>query len=339
VSRSVQFVDPDDRTLPLTRSGDWLESAAGRRYPIVGDIPRFVDEVDPRQAQTAGSFGYKWTRGVDWGFKPGHQEVVWAFWRDVFGWESPADLQSMVSGKIVLDAGCGSGMSLGQFVDWPAEVAAVDISQAIDSCRGHFGDRPHVSFAQADLCRLPFADEVFDVVWSNGVLHHTPSVFASLQAIVRHLKRGGLVIFYIYVKKPPIREFVDDHVRGLIAPAEPEEAWRRAEAITALGRSLSAITQPLEIVQDVPELGIVRGTYNLQRFLYYHVMKCYWNDALSFDDNTHVNFDWYHPMYAHRHSADEVRGWLSELSLDLVSLRVSQSGLATVARKREAPRA
>jgi ubiquinone/menaquinone biosynthesis C-methylase UbiE len=69
----------------------------------------------------------------------------------------------------VLDAGAGA--SLKQF-DWPSAVVAADISAAIDKCRGHFANRPHVSYVQADLNRLPFADDVFDVIWSNGVLHH-----------------------------------------------------------------------------------------------------------------------------------------------------------------------
>ena len=320
--------------MPLAPRAGWLESASGHRYPIVGGIPRFVGDMDAGQAQTAESFGFKWTRGAHWGFEPEHQPVVWEFWRDVFGWERPDDLRALVAGKVLLDAGCGSGASLNQFVDWPAEIAAVDISPAVDACYRRFGSRGHITFAQADLCALPYGDEVFDVVWSNGVLHHTPNVFTSLEALTRHLKRDGLVIFYIYAKKAPIREFVDDHIRRDVATLPPEEAWRRMEAITALGRSLAAITQPLEIEMDVPELGIAKGTYNLQRFLYYHALKCYWNPAMTFEDNVHVNFDWYHPTYAHRHTVPEVRAWLHALGLAEVSLRRSESGISVVARKR-----
>ncbi len=313
--------------------GDALVSPSSAAYPIVNGIPRFVASHDPSQEQTAKSFGYKWTRDAHWGFEPEHHDVVWAFWREVFGWRGPEDLRALVEGRVVLDAGCGSGSSLKQFVDWPSEIAAVDISVAVDACRHHFADRPHVTFAQADLCALPFGDDVFDVIWSNGVLHHTPSVFGTLGRIVRHLKPGGTIVFYIYVRKAPIREFVDDHVRQAIASLPPEAAWERAAAITAFGRSLSRITQDLVVDEDVPELGIRRGTYNLQRFLYYHMLKCYWNPAMSFDDNTHVNFDWYHPMYAHRHTPEEVRGWLPALGLRERSLRVSDSGIAVVADK------
>jgi SAM-dependent methyltransferase len=332
----VVFVDPADRNEPLTRRGDWLESRTGRCYPIRNGVPRFADtpgEQDEGQAQTADSFGFKWTRDAHWGFAPEHQPIVWGFWREVFGWSGPNDLRAIMSGKTVLDAGCGSGASLNQFVDWPAEVAAVDISSAVDVCQRRFSERPHVAFAQADLMTLPFADESFDIVWSNGVLHHTPSVFRSLEALVRHLKRGGLMIFYIYGKKAPIREFADDHVRRQVSGLPPQAAWKRMEAVTALGRSLSAITEPLVIEEDIPELGIAKGTYNLQRFIYYHVLKCYWNPAMAVDDNVHVNFDWYHPVYAHRHTEEEVRGWLQTLGLDELMLRRSDSGIAVMARR------
>ena len=330
----IQLVDPEDRTQPLHERDGRLLSAAGRAYPIVDGIPRFVAHADRGQEQTADSFGFKWTRDAHWGFEPEHQRVVWDFWHDIFGWDGPEDLRALMAGKVVLDAGAGAGASLRQFVDWPSAIVAADISAAIDRCRDRFADRPHVSYMQADLTQLPLADDVFDIVWSNGVLHHTPNTFESLRAIVRHLKVGGLVVFYIYVKKAPIREFVDDYLRDRVADLPPAEAWTRMEGVTALGRSLAAITEPITVSEDVPDLGIRRGTYNLQRLLYYTMLKCYWNPAMTFDDNVHVNFDWYHPRYAHRHTPEEVRAWLTALGLDEQSLRVSDSGIAVIARKR-----
>ena len=49
------------------QSGSELVSPLGNRYPIRDGIPRFVADVDAGQAQTAESFGYKWTRHANWG--------------------------------------------------------------------------------------------------------------------------------------------------------------------------------------------------------------------------------------------------------------------------------
>ncbi|HUQ86863.1 MAG TPA: class I SAM-dependent methyltransferase [Vicinamibacterales bacterium] len=328
----IDFVDPKDRTSPLRISGEALVSPSGTRYAMVDGVPNFTAVADAGQAQTSTSFGFKWNKQPDWGFKPGHTEVVWSIWKDFFGWDGPAELERLMRGKVVLDAGCGAGTALNQFVDYPAALAAVDISEAIHACHARFGSRPNIQFAQADLTELPFRDGAFDVIWSAGVLHHTPDTFQSLKALRRHLKPGGRMIVYVYVKKAPLREYADDYVREQIAHLAPDEAWRHMAALTSFARSLSAIKGDLVIDEDVPELGFRKGTYNVQRFVYYNLFKCFWNDALSFEDNVHVNFDWYHPRYSHRHSPDEVRGWLDTLSLESERFHVSDSGISVIAR-------
>jgi SAM-dependent methyltransferase len=52
-----------------------------------------------------------------------------------------------------------------------------------------------VELAQVDAKRLPFADEMFDVVMSNSIIHHIPEPLAVLQQAVRVAKAGGLLFF------------------------------------------------------------------------------------------------------------------------------------------------
>ena len=332
----IDFVDPHDRETPLVTDGDRLVSPLGHHYPVVDGVPNFTNIADAGQEQTSKSFGFRWNKLPDWGFKPGHKEVVWSFWKDFFGWDGPKQLEELMRGKIVLDAGCGSGAALGQFAEYPASLAAVDISEAIRACYARFGTRPNIQFARADLTQLPFREGVFEVIWCSGVLHHTPDTYQSLAALRRHLTPDGRIIFYVYVKKAPMREFADDYVRAQVAGLPPDEAWRHMEALTAFARSLSAITGELVIEQDVPDLGFRKGTYNVQRFVYYNLFKCFWNDALSFEDNVDVNFDWYHPRYSHRHTPDEVRGWLETLGLTAEHFHVSDSGISVIARSASA---
>ena len=50
---------------------------------------------------------------------------------------------------------------------------------------------------------------------------------------------------------------------------------------------------------------------------YWHFAKLYWNPAWSFEENVHVNFDWYRPHYAHRQTEEEVRQWCAEAELTI----------------------
>jgi hypothetical protein len=46
-----------------------------------------------------------------------------------------------------------------------------------------------------------------------------------------------------------------------------------------------------------------------------------------------VNFDWYHPPYASRHTVEEVQGWCRDANLEIVHLDVIESGISVRARR------
>ena len=56
----------------------------------------------------------------------------------------------------------------------------------------------NVGFVQMNLFRPPFCDAVFDVVISNGVLHHTGDCEGGFRSILTKLKPGGLVLIGLY---------------------------------------------------------------------------------------------------------------------------------------------
>jgi ubiquinone/menaquinone biosynthesis C-methylase UbiE len=103
-------------------------------------------------------------------------------------------------GRQVLEVGCGVGTDLLQFARAGARVHAVDLSpQSARLARrrlelyGYQGDI-HVADAEA----LPFDDETFDLVYSWGVIHHTPDPPRAVQEIQRVLKPGGQICVMLY---------------------------------------------------------------------------------------------------------------------------------------------
>jgi ubiquinone/menaquinone biosynthesis C-methylase UbiE len=53
---------------------------------------------------------------------------------------------------------------------------------------------------QADAETLPFSSDLFDVVYSNGVLHHTTDTARAIGEVYRVLKPGGLAVIMLYAK-------------------------------------------------------------------------------------------------------------------------------------------
>jgi arsenite methyltransferase len=140
-------------------------------------------------------------------------------------------------------------------------------------------------------------------------------------------------MFYVYRRKAPIREFTDDHVREQLAALAPEEAWAALRPLTKLGQALAELEVEVEVEEDVPLLGIAAGRYDVQRLVYWHVAKLFWNPRLTFEENNHLNFDWYAPRYAHRHTEEEVRGWCASAGLEITHFDANQAGFSVRATR------
>src|SRR5262244_4540498 len=96
-------------------------------------------------------------------------------------------------GLKVLEIGCGLGTDGAQFAAAGADYTGIDLTQAsIELARKRFElSGLKGEFWVADAERLDFAAETFDLVYSHGVLHHTPDIEAAVREIHRVLKPAG----------------------------------------------------------------------------------------------------------------------------------------------------
>jgi len=108
-------------------------------------------------------------------------------------------------GKTVLEIGPGAGGHSALFAVHGAHVTSIDLTlpraqatqrkfdllgDAVDGCQAMQGDAEN----------LPFPDDSFDIVYSNGVLHHTRDTERAIDEAYRVLKPGGRAVIMLYCK-------------------------------------------------------------------------------------------------------------------------------------------
>jgi ubiquinone/menaquinone biosynthesis C-methylase UbiE len=258
-----------------------------------------------------------------------------------YGFGSTLEMREhLQAAETLLDLGSGSGYSTSLWFDgWSgARYIAVDISSAIDVAKERLGSVPDTWFVQADALHLPFRAGTFGAVIAEGVLHHTPSTKEALRAAAGVVRPGGELLFYVYRTKGPVREFTDDFVRERVSHLSDEAVWREMESLTRLAHALADLRAVVDVPEEVRTLGIPAGRIDVQRLFYWYFSKLFWNDDYAFDENVHVNFDWYRPAYAHRQTPDEVRAWCGDLGLDIERFHVDDAGITVRARRGEGTR-
>lgn len=286
-------------------------------FPIREGVPQFFPSYFEDEF---GSKWEEWSRMEGWDSGLARESAILQFC-STLGVGSLANAQFLFKdGSNWLDAGCGVGQAESLFnLNSKANRFAVDLSPITAKVAYEKTKHlPNVFVGQANLISLPFKRDYFDGVFSMGVIHHTPDPRLSFRILCSHLKAGGLMGIYVYCKKPFIRELVDEKLRGHTWRMDEDDCLEFSEHLALLGYSLSKYREPLEIHRDIPLLGIKKGSYELQKFIYDHFLKCYYNPGMSFSHSKLNNFDWYHPRYASHHTRGEIQSWFDENGIENV---------------------
>jgi ubiquinone/menaquinone biosynthesis C-methylase UbiE len=174
------------------------------------------------------------------------------------GYESTAGLD-------VLDVGCGQGIDLVEYVRAGARATGIDLTpRHVELARRHL-DALNLTAAveHGDAERLPFKDASFDVVSSNGVLHHTPDMPAALREIRRVLSPGGQVRIAVYNRRSFhywLSQVAVGGVlqRGLLVEGSMEGVLARRVERTSVGaRPLVRVYSPAQLRRLLADAGFI----------------------------------------------------------------------------------
>lgn len=157
-------------------------------FPLLRRIPRFVPTEN-----YADSFGLQWNRfaktqldsalGTDRSRDRFLRETLWD--------------ESQLAGKLVLDAGCGSGRFSEIVLTLGAKLIAIDYSSAVDAVSENLTSGS-LLIVQGDLAALPIPSESLDFVYCIGVLQHTKEPGKIIAELLRCLKHGGEITMTFY---------------------------------------------------------------------------------------------------------------------------------------------
>jgi SAM-dependent methyltransferase len=290
------------------------------------------------QEQTQNTFAFKWSKRDTYESEAVKSETKrWLFER--YCDNKPELVDEWLAGdrKIILDAGCGSSFSALLFFGGHLknhDYLGIDISSAVDIAKTRFQEIGYPGeFLQVSLLEIPIEDESIDIIFSEGVLHHTDNTATSIKYLANKLRKGGRFLFYVYAKKAVIREFTDDCIREQLQKLSDEEAWEALKPLTKLGIELGKLNIEINVPEDIPFLKIGKGKMDLQRFFYWNICKLFYRPEYSLEEMNHINFDWFRPLNCHRHTKEEIISYCDNANLMIERINVQESGITVVARK------
>jgi len=258
-----------------------LRCTGGHVFPIMGGVPRMA-HVTGVAREVAKSFGFQWRARISHLFERDTLYGVSAEEERRNFFDAMGIRPEELTGKMVLDAGCGDGFLLTILGQYPAEVVGVDINTSIEIPRQQCLHLTNVTVLQADLFAAPFAGETFDYVWCEGVLDHTEDPRRGFQALRDLVKPGGRMYVWLYSSESPS---IYQRIRDLLRVAHLIPRW--LTLVLCYGLAV-----PLWLGRRILRRSPARGE--------------------SLRSVAFALFDNLSPRVQNRHTVAEVRNWFEE---------------------------
>jgi SAM-dependent methyltransferase/uncharacterized protein YbaR (Trm112 family) len=287
-------------------------------YGIARGVPRLNEAMQGLEA-VAESFSFEWKAHEagelekDTVFGRSLEEE-WAYFEEASGFTTHSVLDI-----VALDAGCGPGQIARLIADNGASVVVgMDINEAVDeafsNCRGLRG----VHIVQGNVFAPPLKPKQFDLVWCNGVIHHTPDAAGAHRSLSRLVKPGGTLYVWVYAKRFNPFRFTKDVFDALHISRLPMPVLL---GISKIFSYISfALLQLYRLIRTVPMFEPKdRWAERKARQRTVKELQLTWLDTLS-------------PQYDSRHSEEEVAGWFRDVGFEnILAIEEPKVGVRGVA--------
>lgn len=211
-----------------------------------------------------------------------------------------------LNGAVMLDAGCGNGTLTAAIAKEGARIVGMDFSNSIELAeknkKKYSGENwRNLHYVQGDVQHPPFAESTFDVVYSDGVLHHTNDTKKSFCALAPLVKPKGKYFVWLYKKDlKGIYKTKEVFVQIIRSVLRPLPKWMIKKLCYVGAVVLIARLRILKIV-GIEKRRIIPA----------------WLKTLNL-------FDTFTPTYNHLHTVDEVIPWYQEMGFKNIEQRTAQ---------------
>lgn len=207
-----------------------------------------------------------------------------------------------LAGKYMLDAGCGNGTLTAVLGNFGLRIIGMDLNDGLGLAYHNLskfakGFENNIDYVQGNLLNPPIKNGLFDIIYSSGVIHHTPNSKAVFEKLVPLIKREGRLYIWVYGK------------RGLLV-----------RMFFGAGRALKRFITLRSLVQFcrllAPFYKVVAETL---KFLGIMDFRSRTTKEITLD-----LFDAFAPRYNHWHTKVEVRSWFQEFGFKNINVSGKQ---------------
>lgn len=263
-------------------------------YPVTNGVPRFVDSLSRGERQVSRSFDLEHRRYLDSRYLHFTPQLIDRWVEEI---DLPPDF---FTGKLVLDAGCGSGRWTYAMASLGATVVAADLTEAgAEVTHQATAHMDNVAVLQGNIFQLPLRPGSFDLVVSWGVLHHTPDTKRAFDRVAPLVKPGGQLYVMVYEKhNNPLKVVFTGLIRAFLRRFPEEQRFQLCRLLIVRNWLLASVLQRFIICAFCAPTADPGELSTLQLGLY----------------------DAYSPIYNHLHTREEVAGWFHEHRFERLAL-------------------
>lgn len=294
---------------------------SGNEYPIIQNIPRFVEGVN-----YADEFGWQWNK-----FKSTQLDsstgVLASFNRLSRCMNGHLDL---VCAKQILEAGSGAGRFTEILLAKGAILDSFDYSSAVEANCDNNGKSDNLVLVQADVRHMPFPKAAYDYVIGLGMIQHTPDSEETIAHLYSMIRPGGFMVIDHYIFK---------WIKVLPPPfGPPQELFRRI--ILILPRHWRYPIVEFIVNFFFPVQWLFRNSMLAKRILARFSPVCFYHNLFGITDKKTL-YEWAlldthdgtTDFYRHLRTAGQIYSCLSALGAVEIKVWEAGNGVEAICRK------